>query len=370
MEISEKQTENPRASHQFAGALTHLPHPDPPAAGRNRKLGLVVHEFPFEELVACVTESKATITCPLCQCTLGLDELCPDIAFSHFPGLKFSFEDITECSELGSGSAAVVLKALFRKPTRSGRISERVVAVKKLKTEVVANNTEVFSEFRREVWLMASLSHPNLVRLFGLCLDPMAMMLEYMDGGDLQSHLLDLTRELDWNMKILLALDIASGMHFLHSRQNPIVHRDLKSPNVLLRFCPDSNRLVAKISDFGLSHALAFTESVIQREEEGCENCIWHAPEVILEKRYDTRTDVYAFGIMMWELAARARPFAEIGWMWQVEDHVKAGGRLEVDSSWIEPYVRLMERCWGQNPAERPPFRAILQKLQLISEFL
>jgi serine/threonine protein kinase len=157
--------------------------------------------------------------------------------------------------------------------------------------------------------------------------------------------------------------DMAAGMYFLHSRKNPIVHRDLKSPNILLKTSTQFNRTVAKIADFGLSHALTFTEAVLQRKDEACDNRLWHAPEVIVHRTFDMRTDVYAYGVIMWELLARRRPFEEIPWMTDVEDSIKAGGRPPVDPAWPAPYVELMTRCWAQNPFDRPSFKAILPSI-------
>ena len=94
------------------------------------------------------------------------------------------------------------------------------------------------------------------------------------------------------------------------------------------------------------------------------ENCIWHAPEVINSKTYDTRSDVYAYGIILWELAARTNPFAEILWMTQIEDSVKSGIRPTLDLDWPKPYIDLMTECWAQDPRLRPSFKGILIRIR------
>ena len=140
-----------------------------------------------------------------------------------------------------------------------------------------------FAEFRREVWLMSGLVHPNLVVLKGICTEPLCILMEFMNHGDLYQFIHhsrddqgpggddaasppagDALPRFGWSLMVKLALDVALGMRFLHNITPPITHRDLKSPNILLSLladpgtavAADGSNVMAKVADFGLSRDL------------------------------------------------------------------------------------------------------------------
>lgn len=103
---------------------------------------------------------------------------------------------------------------------------------------------------------MQAARHPNIVAMLGVCTSPLCIAMELMNVGALDKYLRNpATGKLTWNVRLKLAIDIAQGMHFLHHSTPPIIHRDLKSPNVLLSRDAEG-LLTAKVADVGLAHSL------------------------------------------------------------------------------------------------------------------
>jgi serine/threonine protein kinase len=264
------------------------------------------------------------------------------------------------CNIIGQGASAVVYQGVYK---------GSVVAIKKLKvsdpegSDMLSdvNVSSAFREFRRECWIMTGLEHPNIVGLKGLCMDPLCLVTEYLPHGNLFDFLhSDVT--FDWTLRLKIAMDIAAGMEFLHSSTPPIIHRDLKSPNILLKSLEAKSPAVAKVADFGLSgleHTL--TGQPIQ-------NPVWLAPEILSGEEFTVQSDVYAFGIILWELLTRENFFGEITFMTALEDKVKAGERPPIPDDCLPPYAKLIEDCWANDISRRPSFEEIARRLLHMSE--
>ena len=137
---------------------------------------------------------------------------------------------------------------------------------------------------------MEALRHPNIVMFLGACTKPpnFAIVLEYCEGGTLWSAL-QKSGELLWEERRNFAIDTAKGMNYLHDRPTPILHRDLKSLNLLL----DENRKV-KLADFGWTKGLQnYMTGKIGTYQ-------WMAPEVVSSHQYTEKADVFSFGIILW----------------------------------------------------------------------
>jgi len=150
---------------------------------------------------------------------------------------------------------------------------------------------------------MEALRHPNIVMFLGACTKPpnFAIVLEYCSGGTLWSLLQQKSIELSWEDRRQLALDTAKGMNYLHDRPTPILHRDLKSLNLLL----DESKRV-KLADFGWTKGLQnYMTGKIGTYQ-------WMAPEVISAFQYTEKADIYSFGIILWEIASREAPYRSI----------------------------------------------------------
>ena len=251
---------------------------------------------------------------------------------------------------------------------------------------------ESFDEFSKEVSLMSKLQHPNLVNLVGFCTFPFVILLELVNHGELYNFLHEpsLYSSLDWRMRTRIVIDIARGMSFLHSLNPPVIHRDLKSPNVLLTSLsiPSPDHLetpIAKISDFGLStHLVAkMKQSTAKRDVQ---MPTWLAPEVLRAEGYGEKSDCYALGIIMWELLSPGEhPFDEFGFnafILKQEKAIIAGVRLSIpekyrhlmcttdpnlevseEKSLQAEYLNIMTSCWSPKPTDRPSFLHVLFNL-------
>jgi serine/threonine protein kinase len=219
--------------------------------------------------------------------------------------------------------------------------------------------------------MMASLRHPSIVMYLGVCLDPPAVVTEYCARGSLNDVLKRarssplLAAQLDWARRLNMALDAAKGMLYLHSCAPPIIHRDLKSANLLV----DKHWRV-RVCDFNLSRAM---EDNAVLSSMAATNPRWLAPEILSGKGYTFASDVYSFGICMWELLTWQVPYWEYG-PWQVVAMVTENAkRPEVPPHEELPtgtfskegeYLALMHECWAQDPAQRPTFAAIISRLR------
>ncbi|KAL6054440.1 Myotubularin-like phosphatase domain [Balamuthia mandrillaris] len=248
----------------------------------------------------------------------------------------------------------------------------------------------IFNEFRREVWMMSGLSHPNIVSFKGLSMEQgqYCIVTELLPHGNLYDYIHEPGNPLSWPLRLKIALDVAEGMKFLHYSTVPsIIHRDLKSPNVLLAALDPTSPVVAKVADFGASSVAPTLNG------RTVDNPLWLAPEILQGKRHSCQADVYAFGVILYELAARKPFFSDIGFMSHIEDLVKAGRRPDIYESLnptnrntnnmdkskyhpqqsqdlthpcVEEYVALMHECWADQPASRPSFEVVVQRLKEI----
>ncbi|KAF9978766.1 hypothetical protein BGZ73_000413 [Actinomortierella ambigua] len=162
----------------------------------------------------------------------------------------------------------------------------------------------------------------------------------------------------DWQTKERIAQEIARGLVYIHSEK--IIHRDLKSGNVLL-----DGAMGAKICDFGLSsvHTAGSMSSGL-KDTRGTTR--WMAPELFtLQPKYTTKSDMYALGCIMWEMAADSTPpFAGQSDMYTIIQCVKDGGREEIPADTPDEYRRWIEWCWRQDPMRRP------EAFEIVSEFI
>ncbi|KAL6078168.1 Myotubularin-like phosphatase domain, variant 2 [Balamuthia mandrillaris] len=207
-----------------------------------------VYMFRIETCKAMALEGKPFLYCPACFSKgwhhaqgegglVRLDKIAPDLALVQLQKFKVDYEKDLMIEELiGEGGYAYVYKATYK---------GEPVAVKRLKTkeesgmlgeEAENARLDAFTEFRREVWVMSGLDHPNIVPLRGFSLEPCCIVTEFMQHGSLYSYLHDeKSANLSWALRFKIAKDIAKGCAFLHGCSPPVLHRDLKSPNILVR---------------------------------------------------------------------------------------------------------------------------------------
>ena len=240
------------------------------------------------------------------------------------------------------------------------------VAVKKLR--LLEAKKDYIKEYKREVSSLVLLYHPYLVLLMGAIVEPfnLSIVTEYCRGGNLFDLLYKRPNiNLSWELKKKILLEIAIGMNYLHTNNPPVLHRDLKSLNILLtdKIEKSSDTTDIKISDFGLSRL--YQKSCILTGHLG--TCYWMAPEIIVNKRYSTKVDVYSYGIIIWEVCTRKTPYSCMSQQ-QVQFYVsvkKGRPNLKIIPNNTPPkIVQLMQMCWEHDPEKRPNFDYIVDFLR------
>ncbi|KAL4422385.1 hypothetical protein ABPG75_008582 [Micractinium tetrahymenae] len=241
-------------------------------------------------------------------------------------------------------------------------------------------DAEVQRSLHKEVDLMRKMRHPNIILFMGVVAEPAAVVTEYCARGSLYDLLKEarhkpaLTKALDWPRRIVMALDAAKGMLYLHGHKpQPIIHRDLKSPNLLV-----TKDWRVKVTDFNLSKSqpLEAPDKAASVQSLVANNPRWQPPEVIKEQQYTKASDVYAFGLIMWELLTWELPFIELTNFQIMMAVTQQGKRPAVKDQWgaaqypggtfvaYEEYVALMQRCWADNPEARPTFEQVIVDLR------
>ncbi|KFO11050.1 Proto-oncogene tyrosine-protein kinase ROS, partial [Balearica regulorum gibbericeps] len=269
---------------------------------------------------------------------------------------------------LGSGAFGEVYEGTAVDILADGSGKSKV-AVKTLKKGATDHEK---SEFLKEAHLMSKFDHPHILKLLGVCLlnEPQYLILELMEGGDLLSYLRGarkqkLQRPLLTVADLLdICLDICKGCVYLEKMH--FIHRDLAARNCLVseREYESSSRVV-KIGDFGLARDI-YKNDYYRKRGEGLLPVRWMAPESLIDGVFTNRSDVWAFGVLVWEtLTLGQQPYPGFS-NTEVLHHVQSGGRLESPNNCPDDLCDLMTRCWAQEPHNRPTFSYIQDKLQEI----
>ncbi|XP_062234050.1 serine/threonine-protein kinase STY8-like isoform X2 [Phragmites australis] len=231
------------------------------------------------------------------------------------------------------------------------------VAIKVLKSDRLNENME--KEFAHEIYIMRKIRHKNIVRFLGACTKPktLCIVTEFMKNGSLYDFLHKRRSSFKLPRLLKAAVDVSKGMDYLH--QNGIIHRDLKTANLLM----DEHELI-KVADFGVARVKA--ESGVMTAETGTYR--WMAPEVIEHKPYDTKADVFSFGIVLWELLTGKIPYEFLTPLQAAIGVIQEGLRPVIPRGTNPKLTQLLEKCWQQNPVNRPDFTEILHALNEIAE--
>lgn len=203
---------------------------------------------------------------------------------------------------------------------------------------------------------MQSLRHPNVCLFYGAATrsaEQLALIMEYCPNNNLWSLLQNRNIDLNWDQKIELAMGIAKGVHYLHSFNPPVLHRDLKSLNILLDLY-----LVPKLADFGWTRKLA------EKMTGNVGTFQWMAPEVIINHTYTEKADVYSYGIILWEIASREPPYKKMTAAQVCVEVRDKDLRPDIPANCPQPFISLMKRCWDRNSSNRPSFKEIIHELR------
>ncbi|KAL6603065.1 hypothetical protein ACP70R_043426 [Stipagrostis hirtigluma subsp. patula] len=266
--------------------------------------------------------------------------------------------DLEELQELGSGTFGTVYHGKWRgTDVAIKRINDRCFAGKPSEQE------KMRSDFWNEASNLADLHHPNVVAFYGVVLDgpggSIATVTEYMVNGSLRTALLKNAKTLDRRKRLIIAMDTAFGMEYLHNKN--IVHFDLKSDNLLVNL-RDPQRPICKVGDLGLSKVKC--QTLISGGVRG--TLPWMAPELLngSSSLVSEKVDVFSFGIVLWELLTGEEPYADLHYGVIIGGIVSNTLRPQVPDSCDPEWRSLMEQCWATEPSERPSFTEIANRLR------
>ncbi|XP_056234897.1 serine/threonine-protein kinase TNNI3K isoform X2 [Seriola aureovittata] len=267
---------------------------------------------------------------------------------SHFQ-LQLSELEFNEI--IGSGSFGRVYR---------GKCRNKIVAIKRYRANTYCSKSDV-DMFCREVSILCRLNHPCIIHFVGACLDDpsqFAIVTQYVSGGSLFSLLHEQKRLIDLQSKLIIAIDVAKGMEYLHNLTQPIIHRDLNSHNILLY--EDGHAVVA---DFGESRFLQSVDEDNMTKQPG--NLRWMAPEVFTQcTRYSVKADMFSYALCLWELLTGEIPFAHLKPAAAAADMAYHHIRPPIGYSIPKPISALLMRGWNACPEDRPEFSEVVSNLE------
>ena len=238
-----------------------------------------------------------------------------------------------------------------------------IVAVKQL----LERGQDVVTRLREEAVVLSRLRHPNLLLFMGWCADPPFIATEFMRRGSLHNILRRNGAPLGGPRTHHVALSVARGMQYLHSRSPPILHLDLKSPNILV-----DDKWRVKIADFGLSRVRRNTLLSGRSNIHGTFE--WMAPEMLRAENFDEKADVYSYGVVLWELlSAPLTPWNElinvqvvavVGYDRQRLVLGLAAEEAAREDAAMRTIGELFWACAGNDPRSRPTFQTVLERLE------
>lgn len=290
------------------------------------------------------------------QADINITELTEGVDLPKFPR-----NNIVYISDLGQGNFGVVIKAEAKNIIPE--VESSTVAIKVLKEGA---NDQTKKDFFREAALMHEFNHPNILKLLGVCIEqePFCMLFEYMEFGDLNGYLRKhstsstmksgnlLTggqpeqNSLPIQLLVDMSINIAAGLEYLSHHH--YVHRDLATRNCLI----DSNFTV-KIADFGLSQDIYSTD-YCKLGDSALLPIRWMPPEAILYAKFTLQSDVWSFGVVLWEIFSYgAQPYFALS-NEEVVEYVRNGNVLKHPPGTPTEIYDLMVDCWATEPDDRP----------------
>ncbi|KRY10777.1 Mitogen-activated protein kinase kinase kinase 9 [Trichinella patagoniensis] len=271
---------------------------------------------------------------------------------------EIQFTDLVLEEVIGAGGFGKVFKGIY---------AGQVVAVKAARIDAEDDIDQILETVRQEAQLFHLLKHPNVAALRGVCLSlpNLCLVLEYCAGGPLNRALSSwkVSPEvlIDW------AIQVARGMHYLHAEAPvSLVHRDLKSSNVLIKepiVERNLKNLTLKIIDLGLAREACRTTRMSM-----CGTYAWMAPEVIKSSTFSKASDVWSYGVLLWELLTGEVPYKGIDALAVAYGVAVNKLTLPIPSSCPEELSRMMEDCWNVEPRRRPTFMQLIVRLERLRE--
>ncbi|KAF4019889.1 hypothetical protein G4228_011401 [Cervus hanglu yarkandensis] len=250
--------------------------------------------------------------------------------------------------QIGSGQFGVVYLGQWRAHVQ--------VAIKAINEGFMSEE-----DFIEEAKVMMKLSHSKLVQLYGVCMQqkPLYIVTELMENGCLLNYLRERKGKLSKELLLSVCQDVCEGMEYLE--RNCFIHRDLAARNCLV-----SSTCIIKISDFGMTRYVLDDEYV---SSSGAKFPVkWSPPEVFHFNRYSSKSDVWSFGVLMWEVFSEGKMPFENRSNLQVVEAISKGFRLYRPHLAPMSIYEIMYSCWHEKPKGRPTFAELLQVLTEIAE--
>lgn len=267
--------------------------------------------------------------------------------------VEIDFEELQLEEVIGVGGFGKVYRGFWQK---------HEVAVKAARQDPDEEPSVTLENVRQEAKLFWLLKHENIVQLEGVCLKMpnMCLVMEYARGGSLNRVLSG--RKIRPDVLVDWAIQIARGMDYLHNKAPiSLIHRDLKSSNVLLSEPIENDDLqykTLKITDFGLAREVYKTTRM-----SAAGTYAWMAPEVIKKSTFSKASDVWSYGVLLWELLTGETPYKGIDALAVAYGVAVNKLTLPIPSTCPQPWRFLMEACWSSDSHCRPGFVEILQAL-------
>lgn len=264
------------------------------------------------------------------------------------------FKEVVFGPRIGAGGFGEVYKCRYK---------QKMVAVKTLQKLDDDDPQALKAEFMVEMKLMSKLRHPNVVEFIGACIHTpnLAIVLQFMAGGSLYRAIHRRRRNQLGPFPLIktvwIAYGVAKGIAHLHSQYPIVIHRDVKSPNVLL----GTNVREVKITDFGLSRLR--TSSYVNTGPGGTPE--WMAPELLRQDPFNEKSDVFSFGVILWELVMCEKPWRDDHPMQIVYKVGSRGEKLPTPPpDQCAPELReMIVECFADDPRRRPTFDALAERL-------
>ncbi|KAK8860565.1 hypothetical protein M9Y10_012230 [Tritrichomonas musculus] len=272
--------------------------------------------------------------------------------------------------KIGSGSFGKVYRVREKQ-------TKKIYAAKITKIDLNEETYELFIDISREANIMSKLNHPSVLKF--ILYSPInfknkakpVIITEYAKNGSLMDFIAH-DRSfpdnpiLNETHKLIIIYGIAAAMSYLHS--NNIIHRDLKPDNILL-----DEFFLPKVADFGLSKSCSkeSQESVLKQTMSGTIKGTpkYMSPEIWLNAEYSEASDVYAFAITVYEIIVSEKPFQDMD-IYRIMMMVRSSKRPELTEEVPNAYRKLIERCWSQEPSDRPTFDQILTEMRTNREYI
>ncbi|CAC5399225.1 MUSK [Mytilus coruscus] len=317
---------------------------------------------------------------------IDVDKLQPNISYHKMADIKlnpklqtleYPRNDVVYLCDIGQGAFGRVFKAKAKNLIEDSE--DCFVAVKMLKDDA---SEELQQDFEREASLMAEFDHRNIVKLLGICAigKPMCLLFEFMENGDLNGFLRlcssesnyiirrnsvdkkssELFHHVGTNQQMNIIMQICTGMVYLSD--NGYVHRDLATRNCLV-----GENLIVKISDFGLARSVHSMEYYKGSDHDAIP-IRWMPLESILYNKFTSESDVWSFGIVLWEVFSYAlQPYYGMSHE-EVVQFIKDGKVLACPDKTPKALYELMRLCWSKKPTNRPRFIHLCKSLHAINE--